>query len=220
MTVVAGYIRMLLKERAGPFRTSSGGCSRKPKSLRPAVGAARRAERPLGTRGGHGHLQPGVGRPRALLSEAIAAPAGLPDRDVSRGSRHGERTSDARREMPRACGSRCRHVIADRLRRELVTSDRLWGSSNGCVRSARIGLPGSPSPIPIRWRRCRSAAESSLADFRRMARRLRAQPGGRPAGHRSARRRRSGRLLRNEGRSGYRASRATDVRQAARRSLP
>ena len=84
LTVVAGYIRMLLKDRAGPSTDHAAPAARRGREvLRPAVGPARRDERSLAARGGHRSVQPQHGQPARHPDRGHrgAARAARPDRD-------------------------------------------------------------------------------------------------------------------------------------------
>lgn len=123
ITVVAGYIRMLLKERAGPVSEQQR------KLLEEAEKACGRLSGLVsemsdlsGLEGGRASLNRGGVDLHAILAEAIAAMPPLPDREVEvtlEGG--GPLTMSA--DAARLRGALTALLMA--LRRELVTSDRL-----------------------------------------------------------------------------------------------
>lgn len=123
MTVVAGYIRMLLKERAGPLSQQQR------KLLEEAEKSCARLSGLIGEMSDLANLE-GETAPfnrssvslHDLLQQAIAALPDLPDREMKvelQGEAPGKVCADASR-LGRALAS-----LLTALRRELVTSDRL-----------------------------------------------------------------------------------------------
>jgi len=160
LTVVAGYIRMLLKERAGPVPAAQR------RLLEEAEKSCARLSVLLGEVSELSQLEGGTSAFNrsaldltAILTEAIAALPPLPDRDVPV-----DLTTTPSRpvngDAVRMRGALTAVLIG--LRRELVTSDRLAvvaepDPSSGLVRI----IVGEPERID----RLRSATPEELATF-------------------------------------------------------
>ncbi len=149
LTVVAGYIRMLLQDRAGPLsdqqrRLARGGGE----IVRTPVARPRRAQRALAARVGHGPLQSRHGEPARRSSRRSSTPClscpTAPSRSRSIADGASSVHGDAVR-LRTAFSS-----ILHALRRELVTSDelvvRVETQDDDGVPALRIAI-GEPSRI-------------------------------------------------------------------------
>jgi K+-sensing histidine kinase KdpD len=124
MTVVAGYIRMLLKERAGPVP------EQQKRLLEEAEKSCARLSALLSEVSDLSALEAGTATfnrtpvdLRQLLSEAVAALPPLPDREVAVELTTGDGSAVVNGDATRLRAALTSVVAA--LRRELVTSDRL-----------------------------------------------------------------------------------------------
>jgi signal transduction histidine kinase len=163
MTVVAGYIRMLLKERAGPVPDQQR------RLLEEAEKSCARLSALLGEvselsalEGGTATFNRAAVDLNALMSEAISALPDLPDRDV-----RVEFHTDAASVTVQGDATRLRSALSSviaALRRELISSDRLCVHQrlrqNGSERIAWIAVAD-----PDRIEALASAAESGLTTF-------------------------------------------------------
>jgi signal transduction histidine kinase len=163
MTVVAGYIRMLLKERAGPVPDQQR------RLLEEAEKSCARLSALLGEVSELSALEGGTATfnrasvdLNSLLSEAITGLPELPDRDV-----RVELDTDEGSATLQGDATRLRLALSSviaALRRELITSDRLCVHQrirqNGADRIAWIAIAD-----PDRVGALSSAAESSLTTF-------------------------------------------------------
>ena len=163
MTVVAGYIRMLLKERAGPVPDQQR------RLLEEAEKSCARLSALLGEvsdlsalEGGTAPFNRAAVDLNSLMSEAVAALPDLPDRDV-----RVEFHTDAASLMVQGDATRLRSALSSviaALRRELITSDRLCVHQqlrqNGTERIAWITIAD-----PDRIQPLANAAESGLTTF-------------------------------------------------------
>jgi signal transduction histidine kinase len=125
MTVVSGYIRMLLKDRAGPLSDQQRKLLEEAeKSCARLSGLVSEVSELSALEGGTAAFNRVPLDARALLTDAVAALPPMPDREtaieLSMDGAAGEVKGDATR-LQRALSS----VLAA-LRRELVTSDRLF----------------------------------------------------------------------------------------------
>ena len=126
MTVVAGYIRMLLKDRAGPLTEPQRRLLEEAeKSCGRLSALLSRDERPLGPRSGHRHLQ---SRRRSTSGRRFPNPSSalpeLPDRPIEVDLQVEIGTSRWSRGIPFGCAAAFTAVLMA-LRRELVTSTTL-----------------------------------------------------------------------------------------------
>ena len=163
MTVVAGYIRMLLKERAGPLpdqqrrllEEAEKSCARL-SALLSEVSELSALE------GGTATFNRAAVDLNALLPEAIAGLPELPDRDV-----RVELDTEDGAAMVEGDATRLRTALSSviiALRRELITSDRLCIHQrlrrNGTDRMAWIAM-GDPDRVEA----LAGAGESGLTTF-------------------------------------------------------
>lgn len=163
MTVVAGYIRMLLKERAGPVPDQQR------RLLEEAEKSCARLSALLGEVSELSALEGGTATfnrasvdLNSLLSEAITGLPELPDRDVRVELDTDEGSTTLQGDATRLRLALSSVIVA--LRRELITSDRLCVHQrirqNGADRIAWIAIAD-----PDRVGALSSAAESSLTTF-------------------------------------------------------
>lgn len=135
ITVVAGYIRMLLKDRAGPITDQQRRLLEEAEKSCGRLSALVAEMSDLsGLEGGKAGLNPGEADIHQILSEGIASLPPLPDREV-------EITIENGAALPvKADATRMKTALASllaALRREVITSDRMvvrLGKDEGQVR--------------------------------------------------------------------------------------
>ena len=160
ITVVAGYIRMLLKDRAGPITDQQRRLLEEAEKSCGRLSALVAEMSDLSNlEGGTASLNRSTVEIRALLQDAMTALPPLPDRDVGIQLETGE-PATIQGDSTRLRAAITSLFIA--LRRELVTAEQLLVH----VRSGRVG--GSPSAIV------------SIGDPEQLAATLAADPGALP----------------------------------------
>lgn len=150
ITVVAGYIRMLLKDRAGPITDQQR------RLLEEAEKSCGRLSALVTEMSDLSNLEAGTASLnrasvdlRTVIEEAIAALPPLPDRDVLVELQSGNRAVPVQGDATRLRAALTSLMIA--LRRELVTSDKLLVQLNsGHVDGARAAIVaiGDPEQMP------------------------------------------------------------------------
>ncbi|HVL69632.1 MAG TPA: HAMP domain-containing sensor histidine kinase [Vicinamibacterales bacterium] len=175
ITVVAGYIRMLLRERAGPISDQQRKLLEEAEKSCGRLSALVSEMSDLSAlEGGKTTLNRGTVELHALLSDAIASLPPLPDREV-RVELEGDGPVSASADATRLKGAFAALVMA--LRRELVTSDRLVvrllardGASRVVIGAPeRIeGLAGADPDALSRFNEWRGGSGLSLAVARRI----------------------------------------------------
>jgi signal transduction histidine kinase len=163
LSVVAGYLRMLLKERAGPLSEQQKHLVEEAeKSCARLSALVSEVSELSGLEGGTTAFTTGPVDLRAIVQEAIDGLPALPDRTVSI-----ELRIDGDAPRVRGDAARLRKAVAAilaALRREVVTSDRL------VVAGRRAGSGAEPSAIlaiaePERIDTLASADSSALTTF-------------------------------------------------------
>ena len=139
ITVVAGYIRMLLKDRAGPITDQQRKLLEEAEKSCGRLSALVAEMSDLSNlEGGTAALNRSTVDLRTLLEEAIAALPPMPDREVTVELRSGDAAS-VHGDATRLRAAMTALIIA--LRRELVTTDRLL------VQLRNADVDGTPSVV-------------------------------------------------------------------------
>ena len=186
ITVVAGYIRMLLKDRAGPITDQQRRLLEEAEKSCGRLSALVAEMSDLSNlEGGTASLNRATVDLRALAGEAIGALPSMPDRDVSVELQPGTDPASVQGDATRLRAALTSLIVA--LRRELVTTDRLvvrvssTQANNAPVVTIAIGdeeqlpLMGGADPATLpRFDEWRGGSGLSLA----VARRVIGQHGG------------------------------------------
>ena len=187
VTVVAGYIRMLLKDRAGALTDPQR------RLLEDAEKSCARLSVLLAEMSDLSNLEAGKAPfnrsgtdLRAVLAEAVAALAPMPDREIDVELATGTGPAIVNGDAVRLRGAFTSLVHA--IRREVVTSPRLYVRERaGRIRRPACILDRHRGSKPDR--RARERHSRGAHDVRRMARRVRSEPARRTADPRRAWRR-------------------------------